>query len=64
VVLISDNFVLDLKLASDIVSLEPMLKAAVTTWDKFLDDFWPAVHANAIVEGEFWPSRSRTRPAR
>ena len=54
VVLMSANFVLDLKLAGDIISLEPMLKADGTTRDKFLDDFWPAVHANAIVDGELY----------
>jgi len=54
VVLMSANFVLDLKLAGDIVSLEPMLKADGTTRAKFLDDFWPAVHANAIVDGDLY----------
>ena len=54
VVLMSANFVLDLKIAGDIVSLEPQLKADATTRTKFLDDFWPAVHANAIVDGELY----------
>jgi sn-glycerol 3-phosphate transport system substrate-binding protein len=54
VVLMSANFVLDLKIAGDIVSLEPQLEADGTTRDKFLDDFWPAVHANAIVDGELY----------
>ena len=54
VVLMSANFVLDLKLAGDVISLEPMLKAEGTTRGKFLDDFWPAVHANAIVDGELY----------
>ena len=54
VVLMSANFVLDLKIAGDIVSLEPQLKADGTTRTKFLDDFWPAVHANAIVDGELY----------
>ena len=54
VVLMSANFVLDLKLAGDIVSLEPMIKAEGTDKAKFLDDFWPAVHANAIVDGDLY----------
>lgn len=54
VVLMSANFVLDLKLAGDVISLEPMLKAEGATRDKFLADFWPAVHANAIVDGELY----------
>jgi sn-glycerol 3-phosphate transport system substrate-binding protein len=54
VVLMSANFVLDLKLAGDIVSLEPLLKAENTTRLKFLDDFWPALWANATVDGELY----------
>ena len=53
-VLMSANFVLDLKLAGDVVSLEPMLKAEGTTRLKFLDDFWPALWANATVDGELY----------
>ena len=54
VVLMSANFVLDLKLAGDVISLEPMLKADGTTRAKFLDDFWPAVQPNAVVDGELY----------
>ena len=54
VVLMSANFNVDLKLSGDIVSLEPMLKAEQTTRDEFLKDFWPALHANAIVDGELY----------
>ena len=39
VALMSANYLLDLKLAGDIVSLEPMLKAEGTTREKFLSDF-------------------------
>jgi len=46
--------VLDLKIAGDVISLEPMLKTEGTTRGKFLDDFWPALHANAIVDGELY----------
>src|SRR5262249_36835429 len=53
-VLMSANFVLDLKLAGDIVSLEPLLKADNTTRSKFLDDFWPALWPNATVDGELY----------
>ncbi|WP_422001341.1 ABC transporter substrate-binding protein [Reyranella sp.] len=54
VVLMSANFTVDLKLSGDIVSLEPMLKADETTREEFLKDFWPALHANAIVDGELY----------
>lgn len=54
VVLMSANFNVDLKLSGDILSLEPMLKAEATTRDEFLKDFWPALHANAIVDGELY----------
>ncbi len=54
VVLMSANFNVDLKLSGDIISLEPMLKADETTRDEYLKDFWPALHANAIVDGELY----------
>ncbi|MCW5744643.1 MAG: ABC transporter substrate-binding protein [Alphaproteobacteria bacterium] len=54
VVLMSANFNVDLKIAGDIVSLEPMLAAEGTTREKFLADFWPALHANATVDGELY----------
>ena len=50
----SANFNVDLKLSGDIQSLEPMLKADGATRDAFLADFWPALHANAMVEGELY----------
>ena len=54
VVLMSANFNVDLKLSGDILSFEPMLKAEGTTRGEFLQDFWPALHANAIVDGELY----------
>lgn len=54
VVLMSANFVLDLKLSGDLISLEPMLKSDGTTRETFLADFWPALHANATVDGELY----------
>ncbi len=54
VVLMSANFNVDLKLSGDIMSLEPMLRAEETTREAFLADFWPALHANAMVEGELY----------
>ncbi len=54
VVLMSANFNVDLKLSGDIISLEPMLKADETTRDDYLKDFWPALHANAMVDGELY----------
>lgn len=54
VVLMSANFNVDLKLSGDIMSLEPFLKADGATRDSFLADFWPALHANATVDGELY----------
>jgi len=54
VVLMSANFLQDLKISGDIASLEPMLTAEGTTREKFLGDFWPALHANATVDGELY----------
>jgi sn-glycerol 3-phosphate transport system substrate-binding protein len=53
-VLMSANFTVDLKLAGDLDSLEPLLKADGTTREQFLADFWPALHANATVDGELY----------
>ena len=50
----SANFNVDLKLSGDIMSLEPMLKAEQTTREAYLQDFWPALHANAVVDGELY----------
>ena len=54
VVLMSANFLVDLKLSGDIISLAPELKADGTTREEFLKDFWPALHANATVDGELY----------
>ncbi|HTR87178.1 MAG TPA: extracellular solute-binding protein, partial [Reyranella sp.] len=54
VVLMSANFLNDLKLSGDLDSLEPLLKADGTTRAKFLEDFWPALHINATVDGELY----------
>ncbi len=54
VVLMSANFMVDLKLSGDIMSLEPMLRADGMTHDQFLADFWPALHANATVDRELY----------
>jgi sn-glycerol 3-phosphate transport system substrate-binding protein len=54
VVLMSANFLVDLKLSGDILPLDPMLKADETTRDDYLKDFWPALHANAVVDGELY----------
>ncbi|HEX2888978.1 ABC transporter substrate-binding protein [Vineibacter terrae] len=54
VVLMSANFNVDLKLAGDILSLEPFLAKEGTTRSAFLGDFWPALHANATVDGALY----------
>ncbi len=54
VVLTSANFVLEYKLNDLIVPLEPLLKADGTDSAKFLADFWPALHANATVDGKLY----------
>jgi sn-glycerol 3-phosphate transport system substrate-binding protein len=54
VALMSANYLLDLKLSGDIIPLEPMLKAEGTTHEQFLADFWPALQANATIDGELY----------
>jgi sn-glycerol 3-phosphate transport system substrate-binding protein len=53
-VLMSANFTVDLKLSGDLDTLEPLLQADSTTREQFLADFWPALHANATVDGELY----------
>src|SRR5262249_8325695 len=52
VVLTSANFVLEYKINDLIAPLEPLLTAEGTTGKKFLEDFWPALHTNATVDGK------------
>jgi sn-glycerol 3-phosphate transport system substrate-binding protein len=54
VALVSANFVLEFKLNDQIVPLDPFLAAEGTTKDAYLADFWPALHANATVDGELY----------
>jgi sn-glycerol 3-phosphate transport system substrate-binding protein len=54
VVLTSANFVLEYKLNDLIAPLEPLLAAEGTSKDKFLADFWPALHTNATVDGKLY----------
>jgi len=61
VALVSANFVLEFKLNDQIVPLDPFLAAEKLTKDTFLADFWPALHANATVDGKLYAIRIRTR---
>lgn len=54
VALVSANLVLELKLNDQIVPLDPFLAADGETKDGFLADFWPALHANATVDGKLY----------
>jgi len=54
VVLTSANFVLEYKLNDLILPLEPQLQAEGTDRTRFLADFWPALHANATVDGQLY----------
>lgn len=54
VVLTSANFVLEFKLNDLIEPLDPLLAAEGSNKDAFLADFWPALHANATVDGKLY----------
>jgi sn-glycerol 3-phosphate transport system substrate-binding protein len=54
VALVSANFVLEFKLNDQIAPLDPFLAAENMTKDAFLADFWPALHANATVDGKLY----------
>ncbi len=54
VALVSANFVLEFKLNDQIAPLDPFLAAEGQTKDAFLADFWPALRANATVDGKLY----------
>ncbi len=49
-VIMSANFILDLKLENEVTNLDTLIKADGTTNDKFMGQFFPALHGNAIID--------------
>jgi sn-glycerol 3-phosphate transport system substrate-binding protein len=50
VVIMSANFLTDLKIEGDIAPLDDLIKASGTTSEKFMSQFWPALHGNAVLD--------------
>jgi sn-glycerol 3-phosphate transport system substrate-binding protein len=50
VVIMSANFILDLKIENELTNLDAIIKADGSTPEKFMSQFFPALHANAVIE--------------
>ena len=49
-VIMSANFILDLKIENELTNLDALIKADGTTNDKFMGQFFPALHGNAVID--------------
>lgn len=49
-VIMSANFLLDMKLEGELTSLDPLIKADGKTNDQFMGQFFPALHGNAVID--------------
>ncbi|HMK80732.1 MAG TPA: ABC transporter substrate-binding protein [Xanthobacteraceae bacterium] len=49
-VIMSANFLTDLKIEGDIAPLDDLIKASGTTNEKFMSQFFPALHGNAVLD--------------
>ena len=49
-VIMSANFILDLKLENEVTNLDGLIKASGATNDKFMGQFFPALHGNAVID--------------
>jgi sn-glycerol 3-phosphate transport system substrate-binding protein len=49
-VIMSANFLTDLKIEGDIAPLDDLIKASGSTSEKFMSQFFPALHGNAVID--------------
>jgi len=49
-VIMSANFILDLKIENEVSNLDALIRADGLTNDKFMSQFFPALHANAVID--------------
>jgi sn-glycerol 3-phosphate transport system substrate-binding protein len=54
VVIMSANFILDLKIENELTNLDALIKADGSTSEKFMSQFFPALHANAVIDGSVY----------
>ncbi len=53
-VIMSANFITDLKIENEVASLDALIKADGSTNDKFMGQFWPALRGNAVLDGSVY----------
>lgn len=49
-VIMSANFIVDLKIESELTNLDALIKADSVSNEKFMSQFFPALHANAVLD--------------
>jgi sn-glycerol 3-phosphate transport system substrate-binding protein len=49
-VIMSANFILDLKIENELTNLDALIRADGSATDKFMGQFFPAVHPNAVID--------------
>ena len=49
-VIMSANFLTDLKIEGEIAALDDLIKASGSTSEKFMSQFFPALHGNAVLD--------------
>lgn len=53
-VIMSANFITDLKIENEVASLDDLIKKDGTTGEKFMSQFWPALRGNAVLDGSVY----------
>lgn len=53
-VIMSANFITDLKIEKEVASLDDLIKADGATKDGFMGQFWPALRGNAVLDGSVY----------
>lgn len=53
-VIMSANFITDLKIENEAASLDGLIKADGKTNDAFMNQFWPALRGNAVLDGQVY----------
>jgi sn-glycerol 3-phosphate transport system substrate-binding protein len=53
-VIMSANFILDLRLENEITNLDALILADHTSKENFMRQFFPALHANAVIDGSVY----------
>ncbi len=53
-VIMSANFITEYKINDLVESMDPLLKAEGNSPKNFINQFWPALHANAVIDGQIY----------